>query len=114
MVGDGSAPRQLLREPHLLAHELRTPLAILAGWCSLILDGDIGPNTTPREWAEARSACEDAVARLNVTIRATCGEAEALKRWAGPDHRYITELLNRAGKAVDSSQLVRAKLGRQE
>ena len=43
--------RRLLREPHVLAHELRTPLAVLAGWYSLVRDADISPDATPAEWA---------------------------------------------------------------
>ena len=53
-------PRRLLREPHVLAHELRTPLAVLAGWYSLVRDADISPDGTPAEWARAMAACQDA------------------------------------------------------
>lgn len=69
-------PPRLLREPHLLAHELRTPLAVLAGWYSLIEAGDVTPSTP--SWDRAMSACREAVARLNLVIKQACDEATAI------------------------------------
>ncbi|HEY9286751.1 MAG TPA: histidine kinase dimerization/phospho-acceptor domain-containing protein [Candidatus Dormibacteraeota bacterium] len=67
-------PRRLIHEPHLLAHELRTPLSVLAGWMSLARDGDIHPERTPAKWARAMQACDEAAARLNLIIKEACQE----------------------------------------
>jgi hypothetical protein len=107
-------PRRLLREPHLFANELRAPLSVLAGWTALAFDGDIGPQTTPREWAIARAACEEAVAQLNVVISEACDEAEALKQMVEPDNgERINQLIYRASLAIDHSRLVRAAVDRE-
>lgn len=99
-------PRRLLHEPHLLAHELRTPLGILAGWISLARDGDINPERTPSEWARAMQACDDAAARLNLIIKEACQE--------GFDHPHldpvqverVNSLLESTTAALEQSQRV--------
>ena len=73
-------PRRLLREPHILAHELRTPLALITGWTSLMQSGEIHPDRTPEYWATAMAACAEASARLNILISEACDEAEALEQ----------------------------------
>jgi signal transduction histidine kinase len=99
-------PRRLLHEPHLLAHELRTPLSILAGWVSLVRDGDVHPDRTPAEWATAMHACEEAAARLNLIIKEACQEAgdHALMDAAQVEH--VARLLESTTAAVEQSQRV--------
>jgi signal transduction histidine kinase len=99
-------PRRLLREPHVLAHELRTPLAVLAGWYSLARDGDISANKNPEEWAKAMAACQQAVDRLNLIINQACDEAKAL-RWnqGAPDPR-VEELAEQTTRAIEHSRAV--------
>jgi signal transduction histidine kinase len=99
-------PRRLLREPHVLAHELRTPLAVLAGWYSLARDGDISANKNPEEWAKAMAACQQAVDRLNLIINQACDEAKAL-RWnqAARDPR-VEELAEQTTRAIEHSRAV--------
>ena len=84
-------PRRLLREPHLLAHELRTPLSVISGWCSLIRDGDVRPDATPQEWERAMAACE-----------------EALKHVKHPQVERIAALLETTSAAIVHSRRVLA------
>jgi signal transduction histidine kinase len=98
-------PRRLLREPHLLAHELRTPLSVLAGWMSLIRDGDISPRSYPDRWQSAMDACQAAVDRLNLVISEACDEATALKR-PGPQLSDVLHLLQATQEAIDHSKEV--------
>jgi len=99
-------PRRLLREPHVLAHELRTPLAVLAGWYSLVRDADISPDGTPAEWARAMAACQDAVDRLNLVISQACDEANSIKRLQGPAYEQFDQLLKRTEAAIIHSREV--------
>src|SRR5207245_10386471 len=93
-------PRRLLREPHVLAHELRTPLAVLAGWYSLVRDADISPDGTPAEWARAMAACQEAVNRLNLVISQACDEAISVKRLQGPAYEQFNQLLQPTEEAI--------------
>jgi signal transduction histidine kinase len=106
-------PGRLLSQPHLLAHELRSPLTILAGWHSLIRDGDIDPTTTPKEWAVAMAAIQDSTDRLNVIIREACQELE-LSRLRPEAYQRFTELLAGANLTVARSRevLERVRQGR--
>jgi signal transduction histidine kinase len=103
-------PRRLLREPHVLAHELRTPLAILAGWYSLVRDADISPERTPAEWARAMAACQEAVARLNLVISQACDEADSINRLKGPAYEQFNQLLKRTEAAISQSRDVLVQL----
>ena len=105
-------PRRLLREPHVLAHELRTPLSILAGWYSLIRDGDVTQSGTPREWELAMTACQAAIDRLNFIISQACDEVETL-RWpdTGAGAEYGARVFEEATVAIQRS---RELLGRFE
>jgi len=103
-------PRRLLREPHVLAHELRTPLAVLAGWYSLVRDADISPDGTPAEWARAMAACQDAVDRLNLVISQACDEANSIKRLQGPAYEQFDQLLKRTEAAITHSREVLVQL----
>lgn len=110
-------PRHLLREPHVLAHELRTPLSVLAGWISLIRDGDITPQKCPETWQSAMDACNIAVARLNYVIAEACDEAGSLKRI--PDEQMIAPFLRlvvETRQAIDHSRelMERVQSGRHE
>ena len=98
-------PRQLLREPHVLAHELRTPLSILAGWYSLLRDGDVTKSGTPREWELAMTACQAAIDRLNFIISQACDEAEAL-RWldTAAGDEYGARVFEEATAAIQRSR----------
>jgi signal transduction histidine kinase len=100
-------PRRLLREPHVLAHELRTPLAILAGWCSLARDGDISAEKDPDEWARAMAACQQAVERLNLIINQACDEAREL-RWDQPARHdpRVEQLAEQTSRAIEHSRAV--------
>lgn len=103
-------PRGLLREPHLLAHELRTPLSILAGWYSLIRDGDITKSDHPQEWQTAIAACQAAIDRLNFIISQACDESGAL-RWpvdAAGEH-YGTRVFEEATEAIERSRELLAR-----
>ena len=102
--------RRLLREPHVLAHELRTPLAVLAGWYSLVRDADISPDATPAEWATAMAACQDAVNRLNLVISQACDEADSLRRLQGPAYEQFNQLLTRTEAAIIHSREVLLQL----
>ena len=106
-------PRRLLREPHLLAHELRTPLAILAGWCSLMAHGDVHPDRTPAEWKKAMQACQESVARLNVIISETCDEAEALRRVQATEYAHFSELLEMTTAAIGHSRRIREQIDKE-
>ncbi|HYM50042.1 MAG TPA: histidine kinase dimerization/phospho-acceptor domain-containing protein [Candidatus Limnocylindrales bacterium] len=97
-------PRRLLHEPHVLAHELRTPLSVLAGWYSLIRDGDISAASRPAEWAGAMQACQEAIDRLNLVISEACHEASALKRRQLPEHERFVELLRKTEAAINHSR----------
>src|SRR5438128_12033794 len=103
-------PRRLLREPHVLAHELRTPLAVLAGWYSLVRDADISPGGTPAEWARAMAACQDAVDRLNLVISQASDEANSIKRLQGPAYEQFNQLLQRTEAAIVHSREVLVQL----
>src|SRR5207247_9228423 len=109
-------PRRLLREPHVLAHELRTPLAVLAGWYSLVRDADISPQRTPVEWARAMAACQEAVDRLNLVISQACNEADSSNRLRGPAYEQFNQLLERTEAAISQSRevLVQLQLRRQD
>jgi len=109
-------PRRLLREPHVLAHELRTPLAVLAGWHSLVRDADISPERTPAEWARAMAACQEAVDRLNLVISQACDEADSINRLQGPGYEQFSQLLQRTEAAISQSRqvLVQLQLRRQD
>lgn len=105
-------PRRLLREPHVLAHELRTPLAILAGWYSLARDGDISRMDTPEQWEGAMLACQRAIDRLNFIINQACDEASNL-RW--PKHgeagdQRSAQLVEDATAAIARSRELLSKL----
>ena len=105
-------PRRLLREPHLLAHELRTPLSVMSRWYSLIRDGDITPESPHR--ACAMQACEDAVDRLNFVIAEACNEAEAMTQLQ-PDHMHrMLELMEMTTRAIDESERVRELIARRQ
>jgi signal transduction histidine kinase len=103
-------PRRLLREPHVLAHELRTPLSILAGWYSLIRDGDITKAGHPQEWQSAIAACQAAIDRLNFIISQACDEAEAL-RWPSDTagEQYGTRVFEEATEAIQRSRELLAR-----
>ena len=103
-------PRRLLREPHVLAHELRTPLSILAGWYSLIRDGDITKAGNPQEWQAAIAACQGAIDRLNFIISQACDEAEAL-RWPADraGQQYRTRVFEEATEAIERSRELLAR-----
>ena len=105
-------PRRLLREPHVLAHELRTPLAILAGWYSLVRDADISPQRTPAEWTRAMAACQEAVDRLNLVISQACDEADSINRLQGPGYEQFSQLLKRTEAAIIQSRQVLVQLQR--
>lgn len=102
-------PRRLLREPHVLAHELRTPLCILAGWNSLIRSGDVHPDRTPEFWASAMAACEAAEERLNALISEACGEAEALQRL---ETQGFSNLLEMTSAAIEHARRIRDQTDR--
>ena len=98
--------RRLLRDPHVLAHELRTPLSILAGWYSLVRDGDISPSQTPKEWECAMVSCQRAVERLNFIISQAC-EEPGTPEWADPlAYQRMDQLVNETRLAVDHSREV--------
>ena len=100
-------PRRLLREPHVLAHELRTPLSILAGWYSLVRDGDVSPTGTPAQWALAMTACQQAVDRLNFIISQACDEAMTLEAVAdSPSQGRMQQLIEETRAAIDHSQAI--------
>jgi signal transduction histidine kinase len=105
--------RRLIREPHLLAHELRTPLGVLAGWCSLLADGDVDPDRTPPQWEIAMKACQDAVARLNVIISEACNEAAALQRGQPDQYAHFSELVEITTAAVGQSRRIREQIHRE-
>jgi signal transduction histidine kinase len=103
--GDRMA-RRLLRDPHVLAHELRTPLSILAGWYSLVRDGDISATSTPKEWECAMVSCQRAVERLNFIISQACDEASSAE-WAHPlIHQRMTKLAEETQSRLDHSREV--------
>src|SRR2546423_14267608 len=107
-------PRRLLRDPHVLAHELRTPLSILAGWYSLVRDGDISPSQTPKEWESAMFSCQRAVERLNLIISQAC-EEPGMPEWADPlAYSKMAKLVDESRLAVDHSRevLMRVKARR--
>lgn len=105
-------PQRLLSEPHVLAHELRTPLSVLAGWYSLARDGDISRSGTPEAWEGAMRACQTAIDRLNYIISQACNEATSL-RWpeqgAAQDQR-TAQLVQDATAAIARSRELLAKL----
>ena len=97
-------PRRLLAEPHLLAHELRTPLAILSGWHSLVRDGDVRPGSD--RWLTAMRAMDEAATRLNVLIAEACDEVEALERLNDPDTGRLIALVEKSAAAIQHSREV--------
>lgn len=104
-------PRRLLAEPHVLAHELRTPLSILAGWYSLVRDGDVTKTGTPQEWEIGMAACQSAIDRLNFIIAQACDEAEALHRpEVAGRHQYETRLFEETVQAIERSRALLARL----
>jgi signal transduction histidine kinase len=107
--GDLNLPRRLLREPHVLAHELRTPLSLLAGWCSLMQGGDIHPDRTPEQWQQAMEACEQAVARLNILISEACDEAQALRQLQSSGFRDMVEMTS---AAIQHARQIREEITR--
>ncbi|HEY9289209.1 MAG TPA: hypothetical protein VIT43_14440 [Candidatus Dormibacteraeota bacterium] len=92
-------PRRLLREPHVLAHELRTPLAVLAGWYSLIDAGDVSPGTP--EWLSGMAACREAIDRLNLVITEACDEARAIRN--GRNVERVERIALETQQAIDHS-----------
>ena len=108
--GEGTMPRRLLHEPHLLAHELRTPLGILAGWISLVRDGDIHPERTPAEWRKAMRACEDAAERLNLIIKEACEEAVERSGMDAVQVERVSRLLESTTAALEQSERVLARV----
>ena len=92
-------PHRLLREPHLLAHELRTPLSVLAGWYSLIEAGDVTPATT--SWDRGMAACHEAIDRLNLVIKQACDEAIDVRDPAAAER--IERLIVETERAIDHS-----------
>lgn len=103
-------PRRLLREPHLLAHELRTPLGLLAGWQSLIDSGDVDRVRTPDQWKMAMEACDRAIRLLNLIIREACDEAGS--RVAESDYQRYLELLESTQHAITRSKELMTRYGR--
>lgn len=99
-------PRRLLHEPHLLAHELRTPLGVLAGWMSLARDGDIHPERTPEQWAKAMQACDHAAARLNLIIKEACQEGIDRSQLDPVQVERVSHLLETTSAALEESQRV--------
>ena len=99
-------PDRLLREPHILAHELRTPLAVLAGWFSMIRDGDVSPDETPAHWSQAMLACEEAVSRLNILISQACDEVASMKRMRNDRYEELQTSLERTRLAISHSRQV--------
>lgn len=99
-------PRRLIHEPHLLAHELRTPLGVLAGWMSLARDGDIHPERTPAEWARAMQACDEAAARLNLIIKEACQEAFDHPHLDPVQVERVNALIESTTAALEQSQKV--------
>jgi signal transduction histidine kinase len=89
-------PRRLLQEPHILAHELRTPLSLLAGWYSMMESGDVHPDRTPQAWSRAMTAIQTATARLNILISEACDESEALKRLETSNYLELVEMTSSA------------------
>ncbi len=102
-------PRRLLREPHVLAHELRTPLSLLAGWYSLMESGDVHPDRTPKAWNSAMAAIQSATARLNILISEACDEAEALKRLEATNY---VELVEMTSSAIENSRRIHRQVSR--
>ena len=102
-------PRRLLREPHVLAHELRTPLSILAGWYSLVRDGDVTRIDAPEAWKTAMKACQIAIDRLNFIISQACDEAEAL-RWSVDGEEYGSRMFEEATAAIGRSRELLSRL----
>lgn len=100
-------PQRLLREPHVLAHELRTPLAILAGWYSLVRDGDVSPERDREQWAKGMATCEEAIARLNLIISQACDEASRL-HWSSSagDTFRLEQLKEQTTHAIAESRRV--------
>lgn len=96
-------PRCLLREPHLLASELRAPLTVLVGWLSMIRDGDIAPEKTPQGWRSAMNACQEAASQLNLIINQACDEAGRVRLSDGDEDR-IAVLLQATTTAIDQSR----------
>lgn len=92
-------PRRLLREPHLLAHELRTPLSVLAGWYSLIDAGDVSPGTPA--WLSGMTACQEAIDRLNLVIKQACDEASAIRDGANVER--LERIARESQRAIDHS-----------
>ena len=108
-------PRRLLHEPHLLAHELRTPLSVLAGWFSLIRDGDIAAERDQARWQTAMDACQLAVDRLNLVIAEACDEASLLNRRSVPQSAQLQELMDATREAIDESEALMERIqGRRE
>jgi signal transduction histidine kinase len=105
-------PRRLIHEPHLLAHELRTPLGVLAGWMSLARDGDIHPERTPVEWEKAMRACDDAAARLNLIIKEACEEAVDRAHLDPVQVERVNRLLESTTAALEESQRVLVQIRR--
>jgi signal transduction histidine kinase len=105
-------PRRLIHEPHLLAHELRTPLGVLAGWMSLARDGDIHPERTPVEWKKAMRACDDAAARLNLIIKEACEEAVDRAHLDPVQVERVNRLLESTTAALEESQRVLVQIRR--
>lgn len=92
-------PTRLLREPHLLAHELRTPLSGLAGWYSLIATGDVRPGTVEGE--RGLAVCQEAIDRLNFVIDQASDEASALRERHSMER--VERLARETKQAIDHS-----------
>ena len=103
-------PARLRSNPHLLAHELRTPLSILGGWYSLIRDGDVSRTDTPEIWDSAMEACEQAVHRLNFIIGQACDETASTKSIDPETYVRMLRLIDETRLAIDHSTDVLARI----
>jgi hypothetical protein len=56
------------------------------------------------------SACEEAVARLNILISQACDEAEALRQLQSPDYLHLLEITT---AAIGQSRRIHAQMARE-
>jgi signal transduction histidine kinase len=97
-----------------LAHELRTPLSVLAGWYSMIADGDIGPDSKPQEWDRAMAACREAIARLNLVIAQTCDEPSILLQVDAAQFGEVVALMQKTQDAIEQSRDLMGRIEKQK